>query len=71
MPQFLPHFSEASHAPKIFLFLAVSQLKGQSVSLPYVKLVVHPEADGSDLCMADSGKLPTACSPNATAFNRL
>ena len=45
---FLPHFSKASHAPKMFFFLAASLLKVKMLYPPSVKLVVRPEADGSD-----------------------
>ena len=47
--------SEASHAPKAFLFPAVSLLKVKKLQPPPGKLVLRPEADGSDLCVADSG----------------
>ena len=49
-----PRFSEASHAAKTF-FLALSQLKVKELPPSPVKLVVHAEGDGSDLCEADRG----------------
>ena len=49
MPQLLPRFSEASHAPKTFFFLAASRLKVKKFYPPTSKLVARPEEDGSDL----------------------
>ena len=48
-------------------FLAASLLKLKKLQPPPGKLVVRPDVDGSDLCVADSGWLATARSPNPTA----
>ena len=53
MPQLLPHFSEASYAPKMF-FLAASLLKVKKLQPSPGKFVVRPEAGSRDLCVADS-----------------
>ena len=53
--ELLSHFSEAFRAPKTFSFLAASLLKVKKLQTPRGKLVLRSEADGSDLCVADSG----------------
>ena len=61
----------------MFIFLAVSLLKAKKSNFP-VKLAVHPEVEGGDLCQAggdhcqgDGGELATAHFPNATASTQL
>ena len=72
MPQIPPRFSEAPHTTKMFLVLASSLVKVKELqSFPGRNLVVHPEADSSDLCMEDSGSdlaIATARFPNPTAY---
>ena len=51
--QLPPRFSEAFHTAKSFVYIAESLLKVKSSNLPLGKLIVHPDADGSDLCVAD------------------
>ena len=48
-------FSEASHAPKTFFFLAASLLKVKKLQLRPGRLAGLPETDGSELCVADRG----------------
>ena len=68
----LPHcFNEASHAARTFVFLAASLLKVKNLQTFPVKLVVHPEAEGSDPCEADCGELATARSRMPTASTQL
>ena len=55
MPQLLLHFIKTFHAPKTFRFLAASLLKVKKLLPIPGKLVVHLEADSSDLCVAESG----------------
>ena len=66
-PQLPPRFNEASHAAKTFFFLTASVLKVKKFQSFPGKLVVCPEAGGSDLSKADGGYLATAHSPNSTA----
>ena len=53
--QLLPHFSNASHASKIFVFLSAFLLKVKKFQRFVGKLVVRPEEDSSDLCKVDGG----------------
>ena len=53
VPQLSPHFSEAFHTAKTFVFLAASLLTVKRCQ-PFPSKLVHPEVDGSDLCKADS-----------------
>ena len=54
-PQLLPRFSNASHAAKMFVFLSAFLLEVKRFQPLLGKLVVRPEADGSDLCEVDGG----------------
>ena len=54
-PQLLPHFSNASHAAKMFVFLSALLLEMKRFQPLLGKLVLHPEVDGSDFCKVDSG----------------
>ena len=52
-PQLPPCFSEVSHEAKTFFFLAASPLTIKELQPSPSKLVVHAEAEGSDLCETD------------------
>ena len=77
-PQLPTRFNEASREAKTFFFLPASVLKAKRFQSSPGKLVVCPEAGGSDLSEADGGYLarahsrtPQPVSTNAIGFTQL